>query len=378
MKRKITGTPQGDERSPKPVTESVAVGIARGQNMKAVQFTAWQSAPEIREVPVPEPGPGEVLLKVAGAGVCHSDLHVMDWPAGALAYDLPFTLGHETAGWVEATGPGVTGLAQGEAVMVYGPWGCGRCRRCAQGAENYCEHAAEIGAAGGGLGRDGGMAEFMLVPSARWLVPMGDLDPRTAAPLADAGLTPYHAIKRSLSKLTAAGTAVVIGVGGLGHVGVQILKASSPATLIAVDVAADKLELARAAGADHTVVSGPDTVAAIRDLTGGRGADLVLDCVGAQATVELGAAIAAVLGDLTIVGLGGGVLPVGFSTVPWELSVSIPYWGTRDELAEVLALAAKGRISPHVETFPLDEALEVYRRLRAGQITGRAVLLPNG
>ena len=158
--------------------------------MLAYQLVEWQQPPELREVEVPEPGPGEVLVKVGGAGACHSDLHVMGWPAGALPYELPFTLGHENAGWIESVGAGVTGWEPGDAVAVYGPWGCGRCRSCRTTLETLCERGAEIGAAGGGLGRDGGMAEYMLVPDPRLLVPLGDLDPRDAAPLSDAALTP--------------------------------------------------------------------------------------------------------------------------------------------------------------------------------------------
>ena len=159
--------------------------------MQAFQLTAWKHDAELREVDVPDPGPGQVLLKVAAAGACHSDLHLMhDFEPGLLPYGLPFTIGHENAGWVESVGAGVTGLDVGEAVAVYGPWGCGRCSRCQQGNENYCEHQVEIGAAGGGLGRDGGMAPYMLIDAARHLVPLGDLDPVQAAPLTDAGLTP--------------------------------------------------------------------------------------------------------------------------------------------------------------------------------------------
>jgi propanol-preferring alcohol dehydrogenase len=346
--------------------------------MTAVRFTGWRKPPEVTRIPVPEPGPGEILLKVAGAGVCHSDLHVMDWPAGALPYDLPFTLGHETSGRVHALGPGTraTGLREGDAVLVYGPWGCGVCHSCARGAENYCLRAAELRAAGGGLGLDGGMAEYMLVPSARLLVPLGDLDPRTAAPLTDAALTPYHAVKRSLPKLVPGTAAVVIGIGGLGHMAVQLLKALSAADVIAVDVAADKLDLAAGAGADHCVPAGEGAAERIRALTGGLGAALVLDCVGADATMATAAAAAAVESDVTVVGLAGGTLPVGFGAVPFEAAVSIPYWGTRPELAEVVALARAGRIRPHVEVLPLGEANEVYQRLRDGRIDGRAVLVP--
>ena len=146
--------------------------------MRAFQLVEWQQPPVLRDVPVPEPGPGEVLVKVGGAGACHSDLHVMSWPAGVLPYELPFTLGHENAGWIEALGAGVKGWEVGDAVAVYGPWGCGRCRPCRTGLETLCERAAQLGAAGGGLGRDGGMAEYMLVPDQRLLVALGELDPR--------------------------------------------------------------------------------------------------------------------------------------------------------------------------------------------------------
>src|SRR5690606_32232660 len=163
--------------------------------------------------------PGEVLIKVGGAGACHSDVHLMDeFDAGVVPWNPPFTLGHENAGWVETLGAGVTGLEVGQPVAVYGPWGCGTCSRCLLGVETYCENvmAAPVPGGGGGLGLDGGMAEYMLVKSSRFLVPLPDgLDPVHAAPLTDAGLTPYHAIKRSLPLLTPDSTAVVIGVGGL-------------------------------------------------------------------------------------------------------------------------------------------------------------------
>ena len=226
--------------------------------MRAYQMTGWQQLPEFREVDVPEPGAGEVLIKVAGAGACHSDLHLMEWPPGTFEFPLPFTLGHENAGWVEALGPGVEGFDVGDAVAVYGPWGCGRCRACRRSQENFCENAAQLGALGGGLGRDGGLAPYMLIPSARLLVPLGDLDPVEAAPLSDAGLTPYHAIKRNLRKLVPGTSVVVIGVGGLGHMAVQILRAISAAQVIAADIDEGKLALARQVGADQVVRSGDE------------------------------------------------------------------------------------------------------------------------
>jgi propanol-preferring alcohol dehydrogenase len=344
--------------------------------MKAYQLVAWQQPPEWREVPVPEPGPGQVLIRVGGAGACHSDLHVMEWPEGATPFPLPFTLGHENAGWIEAVGAGVEDFAPGEAVAVYGPWGCGRCRECRQSRETLCERQGAIGAFGGGLGRDGGMAEYMLVPHTRLLVPLGDLDPRDAAPLTDAALTPYHAIKRAQHLLVPGSTAVVIGVGGLGHMAVQLLRAVTPARIVAVDLAADKLRLARDVGAHDTVESGEASAGAVRELTGGLGAEVVLDFVGADATMALAAQSVRMGGDIEIVGLAGGALPFQFGAVPFDVTVSIPYWGTVIELMEVLELARQGVIRAHVERFPLDRVAEAYERMREGSLDGRAVICP--
>ena len=311
--------------------------------MQAVQLVQWKQPPEIREVPEPDPAPGEVVIKVAAAGACHSDLHLLhDFEPGMMPYPVPFTLGHENTGHVHALGDGAHGFEVGEPVAVYGPWGCGRCSRCRRGMENYCEHQAEIGAAGGGLGRDGGMAEYQLVPDARLLVPLGDLDPVEAAPLTDAGLTPYHAIARSRHLLTAGSTALVIGAGGLGHLAIQILRAISPATIVVVDQKQEALDLAVEVGAHHAVKAGDAAALEVRELTGGLGVDLVVDLVGADATMQLGAATVRPLGHLTIVGLAGGTLPVSFFATPYEASVATTYWGSIPELIEVGARAPPG------------------------------------
>lgn len=349
--------------------------------MRAYRLTGWQRPPEFQEVPVPDPGPGEVLVRVGGAGLCHSDLHLMDWPAGTLPYDLPFTLGHEVAGWVEAVGPGVEtrapeALEEGQPVAIYGPWGCGRCHRCRQGMENLCENGAHLRAAGGGLGRDGGLAPYMLVPAARFLVPLGDLDPVEAAPLTDAGLTSYHAVKRSLPVLLPGSGAVVIGVGGLGHMAVQFLKALSPAKVLAVDVAPEKLALAKEVGADEAIPGGEDAPQAILEATRGLGAELVLDMVGSDQTLALSVRVVRAAGHLTLVGLAGGSIPFGFFRVPFEASLAAPYWGSVTELVEVLELARRGTIRAHVERFGLGEVEEAYRRLRSGTLRGRAVVVP--
>jgi len=344
--------------------------------MKAYQLTEWEHPAELREVDVPEPGPGQVLVKIGGAGACHSDLHLMEWPPGTLGFDVPFTLGHENAGWVAATGAGVEGVELGEAVQVYGPWGCGRCRACRLSAENYCEHQAEIGAFGGGLGLDGGMAEYMLVPSPRLLLPLGDLDPREAAPLSDAALTPYHAIKRSLHLLVPGSTAVVIGVGGLGHMGVQILRALTSARIVAVDVSEEHLKLAAEGGADETVKAGEGAAEAIREITKGRGCELVADMVGSDDSIALGAAVAKFESHVTVVGLAGGKFEFAFGAIPFEAQLCIPYWGTAVELMECLDLARAGKIHAHVEHFSLDEAPRAYEKMREGRLDGRAVISP--
>lgn len=346
--------------------------------MKALQYPAVGAAPLVVDVPDPEPGPGQVLLKVTAAGVCHSDIAVMSMPAAALRFPLPLTLGHEGAGTVAALGEGAAGFAVGDSVAVYGPWGCGACHLCAQGKENYCLRAADLRIFPPGLGAPGAIAEYLLVDSPRHLVPLGALDPVRAVPLTDAGLTPYHAIKTSLPKLVGGSTAVVIGAGGLGHVAIQLLRALSPARVVALDVAPDKLDLAKEVGAHETLMSDQSAPAAVRELTGGRGAEAVFDFVGAPPTVALASACAGVEADVTIVGIGGGSAQVGFGVTPYDAAFRAPYWGSRAELIEVLDLARDGSVSVHVETNSLAEAPRAYERLHAGRVRGRAVIVPHG
>jgi propanol-preferring alcohol dehydrogenase len=344
--------------------------------MKALQYRTIGSAPEVVDIPTPEPGPGQVLLKVTAAGVCHSDEFVMSLPAEAYVYGLPLTLGHEGAGVVAAVGTGVTGIDEGAAYAVYGPWGCGYCRTCATGAENYCENAARLGIMPPGLGSPGAMAEYLLVDSPRHLVPLGDLDPVASVPLTDAGLTPYHAIKPSLPKLLPGTAAVVIGAGGLGHMAIQMLRALTPATVIALDIGEDKLAFAREMGAHHALRSDASATEAVRDLTNGRGAVAVFDFVSAQATADLAATMVHSGSDIVLVGVGPGVVPVGFFTLPFGTSARTLYWGTRSELFEVLDLARAGLIHVETETFSLDDGPTAYERLHAGTLRGRAVIVP--
>jgi alcohol dehydrogenase, propanol-preferring len=350
--------------------------------VKAFRLMSWKSDGELVEVDEPTPGPGEAVIRIGGAGACHSDLHLMhEFEEGLVPWGPPFTLGHENAGWVHRLGDGVEGFDVGQPVAVYGPWGCGSCPRCLAGVETYCmdPENAPVAGGGGGLGLDGGMAEYMLVRDAtRHLLPLPDgLEPAAAAPLTDAGLTPYHAIRRSRHLLVPGSNCVVIGVGGLGGMAVQLLKATTATRIIAVDQNQAALDTAASYGADVTIRPGDDAAEQVREAMGGRGAELVIDNVGADPTLALGAATVDVLGDLTIVGIGGGTLPVSFFSVPYEASIQTTYWGSRGELAEVLDLAARGLITPTVTTYSLDDAAQAYADLEAGEVRGRAVVVPS-
>lgn len=346
--------------------------------MRAVVFEDFQTFPSIKEIERPTVGPGEVLLKVAGAGACHSDVAIYKEFAEGTPGSLEpaFVLGHENSGWIEEVGPGVSGFEAGDAFLVYGPIGCGRCPACSRGQDTYCENAADMPYLGIGLGRDGGMADYLAVP-ARNLVPLGDADPVAAAPLADAGLTPYHAIKAALPHLAHGGAyALVIGLGGLGQIAVQILTALTGATVIATDLKEDAMRRAEADGA-VTVPGGDRQVEAIMELTGGRGVDAAFDFVGATPTIKTAQACMSQGGRLTVVGIAGGVTDWSFFTTPYESTITNTYWGTIEDLHEVVAMYRAGQIRPEIERYAMDDALEAYRRLEAGELTGRAVVTPH-
>ncbi|NUR70947.1 MAG: NAD(P)-dependent alcohol dehydrogenase [Hamadaea sp.] len=345
--------------------------------MRALQLVSPGKI-EVRDVEVPEIASDEVLVKVAGAGLCHSDLHVLhvpEWPIPNM------TLGHETAGHIEKLGDTVTGFAKGDAVLVYLIWACGVCRPCIEGRDNVCVNQ------GGryayppcpGLGPDGGMAEYMRV-KARYLEPLGDLDPVQAAPLADAGLTPMHAINGARHRLGPGSTAVVIAVGGLGHVGLQILAATTSARIIAVDSSEQKLEIAQEHGADLVLKSDENAVKRILEETGGYGADAVFDFVGVQPTIDLATHTIAPDGALRVVGLGGGSFTYEANgtadPLPWGVDVRRSFGGTRTDQRQVLSLAQQGKISVDVQTYPLADGLKAFADLEAGTVRGRAVLVP--
>jgi propanol-preferring alcohol dehydrogenase len=343
--------------------------------VRALQLKRFQSDPELLDLPDPEPGPGQVVIKVGGAGLCHSDLHVMhEFQEGMAPWGPPFVMGHENAGWVYEVGPGVRGVDEGLPVAVYGLYGCGRCKPCAAGAENFCVHGME-GPPGIGFGLDGGLAEYLLVHDPRRLVPIGDLDPVIAAPLTDAGLTPYRAVKRVLPKLTPDSSVVVIGVGGLGYLAVQILEALSVANVIAVDTRKSALDLAMEGGAEAAVAAGDEAASAVLDAAGGKAA-VVLDFVGAAPTISLGAAVIRPAGDLIIVGAAAGNYTWNFYALPYEVNLTTSFWGTLPELHEVIALAQRGLITPLIQRFPLDQGVHAYQLLEKGQLSGRAVVVP--
>ena len=344
--------------------------------MRALQLIA-PGVIEVREVDVPSIAADEVLVRVAGAGLCHSDLHVLHAPIER----PPLTLGHETAGWVETVGADVDEFTTGDPVLVYLVWACGECRSCLEGRDNSCE------VAGGrqamvpcpGLGPAGGMAEFIAV-KARYLEPLGSLDPVVAGPLADDGVVRGQASVGAKHRLGPDTTAVVIGLGGLGHTGLQILAAITEATMIGVDVQQTKLDFAAAHGATHTFLSDETTASKILDITNGYGADAVFDFTGTQPTVDLAVNCIAPDGALRFVGLGGGTLQYGalpWSPLPWGVDLRKSYAGTRADQRAVIELAAAGKITLETKQYDLEDGLTAFDDLAAGRLLGRAILVPH-
>lgn len=343
--------------------------------MLAYRMTAPGSA-ELVDVPTPDPGPGQVRLDVLAAGVCHSDLAVLHGGAAA-RWRLPFTLGHETCGRVAAVGDGVEDLAVGEQVVVHAPHGCGHCPRCAAGRTNDCDERASLPAAGLGLGLDGGMAEAMVVDRARAVSAEG-LDPVVAATLTDAGLTSFHAVRSSREALAEPDAlAVVIGVGGLGHLAIGLLRAAGVACVVAVDTREEALGLARECGADLAVLPG-DAATAVGSRSS-RGAAVVFDFAGAQSSLDLAVSLLATAGELVVVGSGGGSLTVSKpGALPSGAVVRLPFWGSRPELEAVVEVARGGALAPRTTVYDLTDADRALSDLQGGRLLGRAVLVPAG
>lgn len=346
--------------------------------MLAYRLLKAQTQPEFQEVPEPHAGPGQVVVKVAGSGLCHTDFTVISREQGYWLHDAPpFTLGHEIAGWVEELGTGVKGFQRGDAVAVNPSWAsCGRCHMCRSGEENFCLYQKAIRAPG--VGYNGGHAPYVLVPEARFLIPIRDLDPIEAAPLTDAGITTYSAIKPALPEIYPGSTAVVIGVGGLGLYAVQFLRQLTSARAVAVDSTEARLQLARDYGADDVVTSGPDAAQQIRELSRGIGAAFVLDCVGVDATLATAVAALSWRGRLAMVGAGGGAVPFDFFKEPPGAQLVTSLNGGSIALMEVVEMAALGRIKSLVDRYPLSAAKQAYDDFAHGHLVGRAVLIPEG
>lgn len=343
--------------------------------MPAYRLHGWGRGVELADVPVPTPRGREVLVEVEAVGLCHSDLFVMSCDEGVLPYDLPLTLGHEVAGRVVAVGEDADGWLVGEAGVVHGVWSCGDCHSCRRGQDNHC--ASLSGKVGCGLGRDGGLAGFVLVPDGRHFVPSRDVPATVLAPLADAGLTAYHAIRLHRDALEGDSTALVVGVGGLGHLAVQILRATTSARVVAIDPRPEARALADRLGAHHVA---PSVEAALAQLaaTESPGADVVLDFVGSDATMRIGCTALAPGGRLVVVGGARGTIAVGKGLeLPLGWQVSAPFWGAREDLVAVVELAEKGLLDPVVEVVPFSAVTEAYARLRDGAVTGRLVVVPD-
>lgn len=342
--------------------------------MKAARLHAYGQSLQIDEIPKPVPQYGEVVIAVEGAGFCHSDIHVIDGEIPILPR-LPLVLGHENAGVVAAVGPGVRAMREGDAVAVFGGWGCGLCSLCVTGHEQLCETPAWPGLST----NDGGYAEYLLVPHERYLVPLGSLKPADAAPLTDAALTPYRAIRKALAFLEPDHYALVIGFGGLGQYGLKLLQILAGCPVIVVDVSHQKRMLAERMGAAFAFDGkDPEVTAKIRDLTSGHGVTAAFDFVGTDATLDLAVRATRALGKVSQIGLAGGwarLKPLDNSR--FEVQFEATLRGTIKELREVIALAESGRLTTiPIEVAPLDRINDVYRRLKAGDIAGRAVIAP--
>ncbi len=341
--------------------------------MKAVRLHAFHQNPQIDEVPEPKiSGPLDVIVKIGGAGVCRTDLHIMEgqWDA-AMGTPLPYTLGHENAGWVHEVGSAVTNVAVGDTVILHPTPTCGLCHACRAGDDMHC-----INSTFPGLSTDGGMAEYLLT-SARACVKLEpQTRPQDVAALADAGITAYHAVRKAIPLLYPGTTCVVIGAGGLGHIGVQCLAALTATRIIVVDRNPDALKLAEQLGAQYTVVADGRQVDAVKDLTGGNGAEVVLDFVAEQGAEMDGWNMTAAGGSYFVIGYGGTLEIPTLDIITTERNIIGNIVGTYNELAELMALAQAGKVTLHTRTYPLDAAVEALTDLDAGRVRGRAILVP--
>jgi NAD+-dependent secondary alcohol dehydrogenase Adh1 len=341
--------------------------------MKAVRLHEFHQFPVIDEVPEPVvTGPFDVVVRIGGAGVCRTDLHIMEgqWDA-AMQTPLPYTIGHENAGWVHEVGSAVTNVAVGDTVILHPTPTCGLCRACRAGDDMHC-----INSTFPGLSTDGGMAEYLLT-SARACVKLApSTRPEDVAALADAGITAYHAVRKAIPLLYPGTTCVVIGAGGLGHIGIQCLSALTATRIIVVDRNPDALKLAEQLGADVGVVADGRHVDAVIELTDGAGAEVVLDFVAEQGAESDGWAMTRPGGSYFVIGYGGTLTIPTLDVISTERNIIGNIVGTYNELAELMALAEAGKVTLHTRTYPLEEAAQALRDLDAGLVRGRAILVP--
>jgi NAD+-dependent secondary alcohol dehydrogenase Adh1 len=340
--------------------------------MRAALLREYHSRLELVDHPTPEiTRPDEVLVKIGGAGVCATDLHAIEGLMEPAGVSLPRVLGHENAGWVEQVGDLVTTVGPGDPVILYPPYSCGLCVPCRRGDDMHCVNHDFTG-----LSLDGGFAEHVLVRE-RSVIKLPDgLSPAEVAPHADAGLTAYHAVRRMAHLMKPGTTAVVIGIGGVGHIAVQLARELGSSRVIAIDTEDERLALARELGADEAVSGGDGAAAAVRELTGGRGADVVFDFVGTDATHASSMEMLARAGTFSVIGYGGDLPLTSMGLVVDEKSVVGNLVGSWSDLYELIQLHAAGRVTLRVETHPLDAINDVLDKLRAGGILGRAVLVP--
>ena len=341
--------------------------------MKAVRLHKFHTQPVIDDVPEPTiSGPFDVIVKIGGAGVCRTDLHIIEgqWDA-AMGTPLPYILGHENAGWVHEVGSAVTNVTVGDTVILHPTPTDGLCHACRAGDDMHCENSEFPG-----LSRDGGMAEYLLT-SARACIKLNPTtQPKDVAALADAGITAYHAVRKAIPLLYPGTTCVIIGAGGLGHIGIQCLATLTATNIIVVDRNPDALKLASELGAAHTVAADGSHVDAVKDLTGGQGAHVVLDFVAEQGAEADGWAMTGGGGSYFVIGYGGTVQVPTLDIISTERNIVGNIVGTYNDLVELMALAQAGKVTLHTRTYPLDAAPDAFADLDAGRVRGRAILVP--
>lgn len=341
--------------------------------MKAVQVIEYDEPPVLVDVPDPQiTGPLDVIVKVGGAGVCRTDLHILEgqWSAKS-GVVLPYTIGHENAGWVQEVGQAVTHVKVGDPVILHPLMTCGLCRACRAGDDVHCMSSAFPG-----IDADGGYAEY-LKTTARSVVALDpSLEPASVAALADAGLTAYHAAAKAARGLRPGDRAVVIGAGGLGHIGIQVLRALSPVEIIVIDRSPDALALAKELGAEHTLVADGSETERVLELTGGHGAETVLDFVGEGGAVETGVACLRRNGNYYVIGYGGRLDVPTIDVISTEINFIGNLVGSYNDLSELMVLAAQGKVGLRTQRYPLASFQDALDDLSAGAVRGRAILIP--